>query len=157
MVPNADLPPPAMKEDAHYIPSQSWSVRRTALATFLGLLLVIHLSFWTPLRKLALQNSPGNTTLPAAPPSSPQNLCRQRYWRAKAASYCNIAGEETPKENDDIRDPLQVFQVHTPVRIPQGGRKCELLLMNHTFGWSYGQPFIGEHFIPRMVGNLLIL
>lgn len=38
-----------------------------------------------------------------------------------------------------------VFQVHQPVESGDNGPECneEVLLMQHTFGSSYGKPFVG--------------
>lgn len=36
---------------------------------------------------------------------------------------------------------LEVFQVNTPV--PVDDDKCTALLMEHSFGFSYGKPFVG--------------
>lgn len=38
-----------------------------------------------------------------------------------------------------------VFQVHQPVLSGDNGRGCneDVLLMQHTFGSSYGKPFVG--------------
>lgn len=38
-----------------------------------------------------------------------------------------------------------VFQVHHPVSTEDNGQGCnaDILLMQHTFGSSYGKPFVG--------------
>lgn len=36
---------------------------------------------------------------------------------------------------------LEVFQVNAPVAV--GGDECTVLLMEHSFGFSYGKPFVG--------------
>lgn len=36
---------------------------------------------------------------------------------------------------------LEVFQVNTPVAVDDD--KCTVLLMEHSFGFSYGKPFVG--------------
>jgi len=57
-------------------------------------------------------------------------------------------------------DPLECFQIAQPVLGPSGpviadavvqpegsgleGEKCEALLMEHVFAWSYGFPFVGK-------------
>jgi hypothetical protein len=38
---------------------------------------------------------------------------------------------------------LDVFQVYTPVHVPQDA-SCVVKLMDHSFGFSYGKPFVGE-------------
>ena len=38
---------------------------------------------------------------------------------------------------------LDVFQVYTPVHMPQDV-SCEVKLMDHSFGFSYGKPFVGK-------------
>lgn len=48
--------------------------------------------------------------------------------------------------------PMDVFQVYPPVRVGQdylpaleeGRSECNVVLMEHVFGWSYGQPFVGK-------------
>lgn len=42
---------------------------------------------------------------------------------------------------------LEVFQVYQPVNLHEAGREnksCTVLLMDHSFGFSYGKPFIGK-------------
>lgn len=38
---------------------------------------------------------------------------------------------------------LEVFQVNAPVAV--GGGECTVLLMEHSFGFSYGKPFVGMY------------
>jgi hypothetical protein len=38
---------------------------------------------------------------------------------------------------------LDVFQVYTPVHVPQDV-SCAVKLMDHSFGLSYGKPFVGQ-------------
>jgi hypothetical protein len=71
-------------------------------------------------------------------------------------------------------DPLECFQVAQPVLGPSGpviadtvvqpegsgleGKKCEVLLMEHVFAWSYGFPFIGKRlslFVARPLTSFL--
>lgn len=48
--------------------------------------------------------------------------------------------------------PMDVFQVYPPVRVGQDylpaleerRSECNVVLMEHVFGWSYGQPFVGK-------------
>lgn len=48
--------------------------------------------------------------------------------------------------------PMDVFQIYPPVRVGQdylpalaeGRSECSVVLMEHVFGWSYGQPFVGR-------------
>lgn len=47
---------------------------------------------------------------------------------------------------------MDVFEIYPPVRVGQdylptlaeGRLECSVLLMQHTFSWSYGKPFIGK-------------
>lgn len=43
---------------------------------------------------------------------------------------------------------LEVFQVYAPVAID--GDECTLLLMEHSFGLSYGKPFVGMYCWPMI-------
>ncbi|KAG0143578.1 hypothetical protein CROQUDRAFT_724471 [Cronartium quercuum f. sp. fusiforme G11] len=38
------------------------------------------------------------------------------------------------------RGALQEFEVMAPPDVPRGGKPCEVVLLQHTFGWSYGKP-----------------
>lgn len=52
----------------------------------------------------------------------------------------------------EIPPPMDVFQVYPPVRVGQDylpapekrGSECSVVLMEHVFGFSYGQPFVGK-------------
>jgi hypothetical protein len=56
---------------------------------------------------------------------------------------------QNPAINDVAAPPtsiptlLDVFQVYTPVHMPQDV-SCEVKLMDHSFGFSYGKPFVGK-------------
>lgn len=50
-----------------------------------------------------------------------------------------LLGSRAP---NDSSNPLQVIQVSPPVLSPVSD--CQQTLMVHTFGWSYGKPFVGE-------------
>lgn len=39
---------------------------------------------------------------------------------------------------------LDVVQIAPTVRVPSSAEKCTVNLMQHTFGDSYGKPFIGK-------------
>jgi len=46
----------------------------------------------------------------------------------------------TPNQTAPV---LEVFQISPPVLIPKPSA-CKQTLMVHSFGWSYGKPFVGE-------------
>lgn len=92
--------------------------------------------------------------------------CQHRFWRLKALSYCRRVSEAPQIDGgrDDGTAPLEVLQVYTPPKAegrfraatPEGPaelgaaaggggyEECSQVLMEHTFGWSYGRPFVGE-------------
>lgn len=93
-------------------------------------------------------------------------LCRFRFWKQRFASSCASvsaaqawAGPNASDSNKTAQQPLGVFQVYTPVRVGENylpgtpeeraeiatdeGDECSMLLMKHTFGYSYGIPFTG--------------
>ncbi len=40
----------------------------------------------------------------------------------------------------------EVFQVYRPPAVaPPSAKQCQVLLMNHTFAFSYGKPFVGSY------------
>ncbi|KAJ5157535.1 uncharacterized protein N7482_008635 [Penicillium canariense] len=58
------------------------------------------------------------------------------------------AAERSILQSSDSTDLLDVFQVYQPVTFaPQGDNGCDLdlLLMEHVFGASYGEPFVGTY------------
>ncbi|KAF8536727.1 peptide N-acetyl-beta-D-glucosaminyl asparaginase amidase A-domain-containing protein [Trichophaea hybrida] len=118
--------------------------------------------------------SPFSTKLPFLPAridnTRPIELVRQacqlRFWKHKALPYCERASATSwiagTAENDT--ELLEVFQVHTPPRaqgrllggtpddqaelqlaLEDGVKECSQVLMQHTFGWSYGKPFVGQY------------
>lgn len=140
-----------MKKDDSYLGPRRWTCGRATIAIVFALLLVVNISFWRPLRKVALE-TPGSRTLDKAVGGLTQDVCRLRFWRGRMQRYCDAAEEESWLSEE--RKPLEVFQVHTPPRIPEGSR-CERELMQHTFAWSYGKPFVGEYTLGR-AGILLM-
>jgi hypothetical protein len=50
----------------------------------------------------------------------------------------DLATRQEPKE-----PLLNVMQATLPVNVPED-ISCTLLLMDHSFGWSYDKPFVGE-------------
>ena len=96
--------------------------------------------------------------------------CQQRFWRLKALPYCQRA-LETPwvdGGHDGEAAPLEVLQVYTPPKAegrfraptPEGPaglsyKECSQVLMEHTFGWSYDQPFVGE-LVSRAIVRFLL-
>jgi hypothetical protein len=113
--------------------------------------------------------SSATTPLDVAPPAQAifREACQLRFWKRRALPYCERATadswfEEEQKEAEGA--PLEVFQVYTPPRttakllagtveeqatvVEKSGRQkkgqCQSVLMQHTFGWSYGKPFVGE-------------
>jgi Peptide N-acetyl-beta-D-glucosaminyl asparaginase amidase A len=50
---------------------------------------------------------------------------------------------------------LNVIQVTNPVNVP--GAACSLKLMEHSFAWSYGHPFVGNYTPPDCVFNRVAL
>lgn len=110
-------------------------------------------SFTTPL--LPSPNSaphtpkPGQSTLQLPPKSLLRDTCEFRYWRKQTDQLCAAATDETWIDDERIegweREPLKVFQVHTPPRKPhvEDEPECVVQLMRHTFAFSYGKPFVG--------------
>jgi hypothetical protein len=47
-----------------------------------------------------------------------------------------ISGSETP--------PLDVFQVQAPLRKSYDGPSCQQVIVQHSFGASFGSPYVGE-------------
>jgi len=103
--------------------------------------------------------SPAYTTL--------REACQLRFWKRRALPYCERATADSwfeGEQKEAKRAPLEVFQVYTPPRTmakllagtveeqatvaeKSGGQKkgqCQNVLMQHTFGWSYRKPFVGE-------------
>lgn len=78
--------------------------------------------------------------------------CELRFWSRHTQPYCERAIAEDSwlvAANIPPMPPLSVFQLSTPPRVsvkstdePQV-KECEQQLMQHTFGWSYGKPFVG--------------
>jgi hypothetical protein len=73
-------------------------------------------------------------------------------WALAALAFCftfRVAGDAfTPKplstrQNVANSSVLEVFQVNPPVLTPAGAT-CEQTLMVHSFGNSYGQPYVGK-------------
>lgn len=68
-------------------------------------------------------------------------MCQKKgfyHWRNPPGSSLSI-----PKA---ISPVLDVFQVHAPVldnKEASPPRECDVLLMEHSFAFSYGQPFVG--------------
>jgi hypothetical protein len=88
--------------------------------------------------------------------TEPWHALENRFspWRfnAKAASLAQ-ASSTTSSVLTPTASVLNVFQVHQPVFVtqssnngPNGGSpaSCTVLLMEHSFGWSYGMPFVGK-------------
>ncbi|KFY48501.1 hypothetical protein V495_01315 [Pseudogymnoascus sp. VKM F-4514 (FW-929)] len=50
---------------------------------------------------------------------------------------------------------LNVFQVYAPVAVD--GDECTLLLMEHSFGLSYGKPFVGNYIPPSCKFNRVVM
>ncbi|OBT87167.1 hypothetical protein VE02_04723 [Pseudogymnoascus sp. 03VT05] len=50
---------------------------------------------------------------------------------------------------------LDVFQVSAPVAV--GGDECTALLMEHSFGFSYGKPFVGNYNPPSCKFNRVVM
>ncbi|KAH8596426.1 peptide N-acetyl-beta-D-glucosaminyl asparaginase amidase A-domain-containing protein [Bisporella sp. PMI_857] len=50
----------------------------------------------------------------------------------------------------------EFFQVYQPVLKPKNAR-CEVLLMEHQFAWSYGIPFVGNYTPPNCTFNRVIM
>ncbi|KAA8909293.1 peptide N-acetyl-beta-D-glucosaminyl asparaginase amidase A-domain-containing protein [Sphaerosporella brunnea] len=105
----------------------------------------------------------------AQPGLSPRQInilreaCNLRFWKRRVLSYCQEPAWIIPEVTEADRAPLRVFEVYTPPRAsPQSlagsaeeqaamgakGKECQQVLMEHTFGFSYGQPFVGEYIPP---------
>lgn len=142
-----------MKKDDTYLGPRRWTCGRATIAIVFAVLLVVNISFWRPLQKVALETPGGSTgTHDTAVGLLTQDVCRLRFWRGRLQRYCEAAEEGSWLSEE--REPLEVFQVHTPPRIlGEGG--CERVLMQHTFAWSYGKPFVGEYTLGR-VGIVLM-
>lgn len=62
---------------------------------------------------------------------------------------------------------LDVFQVHQPVLTPDGatldsaksigGAACQVLLMDHVFAYSYGEPYVGTYEPPSCDFNRVVM
>jgi hypothetical protein len=95
-----------------------------------------------------------------------RQACQLRFWKHKARPYCERASEASWIAGTDENEtkPLNVFQVYTLPRTQGrflGGtpdeqaelevalegevKECSQVLMQHTFGWSYGKPFVGGY------------
>ena len=109
------------------------------------------------------------TPIDVAPPAYTilREACQLRFWKRRALPYCERATAASwidEEQQEAERAPLEVFQVHTPPRATarllagtaeeqaaieakgDGQKKekeCQSVLMQHTFGWSYGRPFVG--------------
>jgi hypothetical protein len=101
----------------------------------------------------------------SSPTALHPELCRSRFWSLRYASYCdNVSQAQEWKQkplNTTTQAPLNVFEVYPPVRV--GGKylagtaddraeiaqdesgECTVLMMQHTFGYSYGEPFVGGY------------
>jgi len=55
---------------------------------------------------------------------------------SEVPKVAEISGSKTP--------PLGVFQVQTPLRKSYDGTSCQQVIVQHSFGASYGSPFVGE-------------
>lgn len=50
-------------------------------------------------------------------------------------------------------DPLRDFQVSQPLRFPNTGDSCDILLVHHLFSNSFGQPAVVEYEPPQNCGS----
>lgn len=134
----------------------------TSLA-FLAVFLTAIAFYFSP----AIEATPfriGRIDIQSAQTKLLRDSCELRFWKQKTLPYCkaccaNIANE-SPSGAKPV--PLDVFQVYTPPKVEgrfRAGRpeeqaelmtalgeepkECTQTLMVHTFGWSYGQPFVG--------------
>jgi hypothetical protein len=58
------------------------------------------------------------------------------------ALCCSII-TTTASAQGSVPSLLDVIELDNPVKIPPGA-DCSTKLMEHSFGWSYDKPFIGE-------------
>lgn len=66
---------------------------------------------------------------------------------ALASNNCTVNQKNTPNQISNASVPLECLQVTAPISNPPGS--CQQILMTHTFGYSYGQPFIGYYNPPE--------
>lgn len=73
-----------------------------------------------------------------------QQACTIRFFARQIAPYCARFGGPSDIIVPEATTPLNVFEVYTPVRTGgSDGTECTQTLMEHSFGFSFGLPFVG--------------
>jgi hypothetical protein len=87
---------------------------------------------------------------PLPEPHLQPTLCSVRFWRNRFPTYCNTITAAQAIHSVAAQAPLNVFAVDRPVRLRDASSKndCSMTLMEHTFGFSYGKPFVGNYTPP---------
>lgn len=85
-------------------------------------------------------------------------LCAALIWFGYLPLNClsGIATRQVSTSTSNATGVLEVFQVYQPVSTSGGADsacKDEILLMDHVFAYSYGQPFVGQWICSRVGGS----
>ena len=92
---------------------------------------------------LTVTGSPRQKTLA---PRVHQTDCRNAVCAVnpRQKSFCPLP--YNPGTGTAAQSPLDVFEVYKPLQIPSAASNVQnVLLLNHSFGNSYGQPFVGTY------------
>ncbi|KAK9472576.1 peptide N-acetyl-beta-D-glucosaminyl asparaginase amidase A-domain-containing protein [Dipodascopsis tothii] len=74
-------------------------------------------------------------------------LSYHAHRSAEPDDHGAVGAPEPDRAGTDGVEPLEVIQVYTPPRAP-GEAVAETEIMQHTFGFSYGRPFVGKYSPP---------
>jgi Peptide N-acetyl-beta-D-glucosaminyl asparaginase amidase A len=72
------------------------------------------------------------------------------YYSIRLPPRMGSLDYKTPPTENSL---MQVFQVYQPPPTPAVPDNCEILLMDHIFGFSYGKPFVGSYHPPSCLFN----
>lgn len=85
-------------------------------------------------------------------------LCAAFIWLGYLPLEClsGIATRQASASTSNTTGALEVFQVYQPVSLSGGADSAcndEILLMDHVFAYSYGEPFVGQWISWRVDGS----